>query len=224
MIETRALSKTFTLEGPQAERIEVLRGIDLTIAPGEFVSLLGPSGSGKSTLLAILAGLDRPSSGEVLIAGRRIDRLSEDELARFRGETLGFVFQSYHLVPTLTAAENVALPLDLRGTAGSAARARELLGRVGLGHRADHLPRQLSGGEQQRVAIARALAARPRIVFADEPTGNLDTKNGERVFEALLELRGDTTIVMVSHDERLAARADRVIRLRDGRVESGAGA
>jgi putative ABC transport system ATP-binding protein len=216
MIRTRALHKVFTLDGQ--EPVEVLRGLDLDVAEGEFVSLLGPSGSGKSTLLAILAGLDSPTSGEVTVAGSRLDGLDEEALTRFRRDHLGFIFQSYHLVPTLSALENVALPLELRGEKGARERARALLDEVDLGHRAGHLPRQLSGGEQQRVAIARALAPRPRLIFADEPTGNLDSANGERVFAALLALRGRATVVMVSHDERLAARADRVIRLQDGRL------
>jgi putative ABC transport system ATP-binding protein len=221
MIRTRALRKVFTLDGQ--EPIEVLRGLDLDVSEGEFVSLLGPSGSGKSTLLAILAGLDSPTSGEVTVAGNRLDGLDEESLTRFRRDHLGFIFQSYHLVPTLSALENVALPLELRGEKGAPERARALLEEVGLGHRAGHLPRQLSGGEQQRVAIARALAPRPRLIFADEPTGNLDSANGERVFAALLALRGRATVVMVSHDERLAARADRVIRLQDGRLADAGG-
>jgi putative ABC transport system ATP-binding protein len=168
--------------------------------------------------LAILAGLDRPSSGSIQIAGQRIDALDEEEMTRFRGKNLGFVFQSYHLIPTLTALENAMLPLELQGQSLSQARdlAAQELQRLGLSDRLDHLPRQLSGGEQQRVAIARALVSRPRVIFADEPTGNLDSSNALKILDYLLALRGRTTVMLVTHDANLAARADRVLRLKDG--------
>jgi putative ABC transport system ATP-binding protein len=195
----------------------VLKGITLSIEPGEFVAILGPSGSGKTTLLGLLAGLDRPSEGSVTIDGQDLGRLTEDERARLRGEKIGFVFQTFHLIPTLTARENVQVPLELRGAAAPQ-EAAELLARVGLGDRGHHYPAQLSGGEQQRVAVARAFSNRPRIVFADEPTGNLDAATGATVIDLLTEFnrRMGTTLVLVTHDRDLAARAHRVIRLSDG--------
>jgi len=218
MIELRGLTKTAETG---SHRVEILRGVSLTIARGEFVAVLGPSGSGKSTLLGLMAGLDEPTSGTVTLDGVEITGLEEDELARVRGRKVGFVFQSYQLIPTLTAEENVLLPLELNGNGtGAAARARELLAEVGLGDRMDHYPVQLSGGEQQRVALARAFAARPPILMADEPTGNLDSTNGQHVLELLLALnrREGTTLVLVTHDQDLAKFADRRITLKDGIV------
>jgi putative ABC transport system ATP-binding protein len=182
--------------------------------------IVGPSGSGKTTLLGLLAGLDTPSGGSVLLDGVDLGALDEDARARLRGSKVGFVFQSFQLVPTLTAAENVQVPLELRGERGARARARELLARVGLGDRTHHYPTQLSGGEQQRVALARAFVNRPRVLFADEPTGNLDSATGARVIELMEELNRDsgTTLVLVTHDAELAARAGRIIRLADGAV------
>ena len=205
----------------------MLRDVDLDIAPEEFVAIIGPSGSGKTTLLGLLAGLDNPSSGSVTIDGRALAGLTEDERARFRAANVGFVFQTFQLIPTLTALENVLVPLELSGAARTnggplRARAADLLGRVGLGDRLDHYPAQLSGGEQQRVAIARAFANRPRILFADEPTGNLDAETGDTIIGLLEELNREarTTMVLVTHDAALAARANRVIRLAGGRIVS----
>ncbi|MDQ3605884.1 MAG: ABC transporter ATP-binding protein [Gemmatimonadota bacterium] len=200
----------------------VLGEVSFRVAPGERLAIVGPSGSGKTTLLGLLAGLDRPSGGSVLMDGVEIAGLTEDGRARLRRESIGFVFQSFQLIPTLTARENVQVPLDLAGKEDAAARADELLARVGLGDRRHHYPMQLSGGEQQRVAIARAFVHSPRILFADEPTGNLDAATGARIIELLLELnleRG-TTLVLVTHDPELARRAGRIIRLSDGRVIS----
>jgi putative ABC transport system ATP-binding protein len=201
--------------------VEILRGIDLEIPRGQFVAIMGPSGSGKSTLLGLLAGLDSPTSGSVIIDGEDITGLSEDELARIRGRKIGFVFQSYQLIPTLTAEENVLLPMELAGNgAGSERRARELLERVGLLDRRDHYPVQLSGGEQQRVALARAFVLQPAVIMADEPTGNLDTANGRMVLDLLIELnrREAATLVLVTHDSEISSRADRRVLLRDGLI------
>ena len=204
--------------------VDILKGLDFTIARGEFVAIMGASGSGKSTLLGLLAGLDNPSSGSVSLNGTVISAMPEDELAQLRGRTVGFVFQSYQLIPTLTALENVLLPFELNdeGNDGGAGlgRARVLLESVGLTPRADHYPVQLSGGEQQRVALARAFMLRPPIVLADEPTGNLDTANGQHILELLLQLNQaeGTTLVLVTHDPALAAHASRRIVLRDGLV------
>jgi putative ABC transport system ATP-binding protein len=203
--------------------VDILKGIDFAVPHGQFVAIMGSSGSGKSTLLGLLAGLDTPSSGEVILDGQSISYLPEDKLAQVRGRTIGFVFQSYQLIPTLTALENVLLPHELNADAGKEAgltRARTLLTSVGLGDRLDHYPVQLSGGEQQRVALARAFVLRPPIVLADEPTGNLDTVNGAAVLELLLNLNKTerTTLVLVTHDPVLATYADRVITLRDGLV------
>jgi putative ABC transport system ATP-binding protein len=200
--------------------LTVLDGIDLTIAQGEVVAIVGPSGSGKSTLLGLLAGLDRPSEGSVRVSGRELSQLDEDALALLRRDQLGFVFQSFQLLPNLTARENVLLPLELHRLPNAAVRCTDMLERVGLGARGHHYPAQLSGGEQQRVALARAFAPEPRILLADEPTGNLDPKTGQRVLELLLSLRESvgSTLVIVTHDERVAARADRVIRLDAGRI------
>lgn len=199
--------------------VDILRGIDFDVPHGQFVAIMGASGSGKSTLLGLLAGLDSVTSGSIQLDGAEITGLSEDELARLRARKLGFVFQSYQLIPTLTAEENVALPAELAGGNGaSSGRARELLKSVGLAGRMDHYPVQLSGGEQQRVALARAFMLRPPILMADEPTGNLDTANGAHVLDLLLEMnrREGTTLVLVTHDPQLASRAARRIHMRDG--------
>jgi putative ABC transport system ATP-binding protein len=200
--------------------LTVLDSISFEIAAGAFVAIVGPSGSGKTTLLGLLAGLDTPTSGRVVLDGADLGALSEDARARLRGEKVGFVFQSFQLIPTLTALENVSVPLELRGDTDAAARARDLLGRVGLADRATHLPAQLSGGEQQRVAVARAFANRPRILFADEPTGNLDGVTGGRIIELIESLNRESgsTVILVTHDASLADRTDRIIRLADGRV------
>jgi putative ABC transport system ATP-binding protein len=201
--------------------VEILRGIDLEIPQGQVAAIMGPSGSGKSTLLGLLAGLDTPSSGSVVIDGDDITSLQEDALARIRGRKIGFVFQSYQLIPTLTAEENVLLPVELAGDGkGGVDRARELLDRVGLAARRDHYPVQLSGGEQQRVALARAFILRPPVIMADEPTGNLDSANGRHVLDLLLELnqREGATLVLVTHDPEISARATRRILLRDGLI------
>ena len=200
--------------------------MDLRIEAREFVAILGPSGSGKTTLLGLLAGLDTPATGDVELDGQRLNDLTEDQRARFRAANIGFVFQTFQLVPTLTALENVLVPLELAGAPGSSreleARARTLLERVGLGDRTGHYPQQLSGGEQQRVALARAFASEPRILFADEPTGNLDGETGGRIIDLMVGLNAesDTTLVLVTHDLELAARAGRVIRLASGRIVS----
>ncbi|NNM71042.1 ABC transporter ATP-binding protein [Enterovirga aerilata] len=206
--------------GDGAARVEVLKGISLTVEPGEAVGLVGPSGSGKSTLLMVMAGLERPDRGRVVLDGAELTGLGEDELARVRGRRIGIVFQSFHLVPTMTALENVALPLELAGRDGAFARAKAELETVGLGARLHHYPAQLSGGEQQRVAIARALAPDPAIVVADEPTGNLDETTGRGVADLLFGLKRErgTTLVLVTHDPSLAARCDRTVRLRAGRI------
>jgi putative ABC transport system ATP-binding protein len=207
---------------PSGERVlTILDRVDLVIQPGEFVAVLGPSGSGKSTLLALMAGLDRPTSGEVRIDGAAIQDLSEDALALLRRRKIGFVFQSFQLLGNLTARENVLLPIELLGLPDPRTRARELLDAVGLADRGHHYPSQLSGGEQQRVALARAFATRPAILLADEPTGNLDGATGRRILELLTDLRRreGTTLVLVTHDPAVAALADRLIHLRDGRIE-----
>lgn len=208
--------------GEGAARVHVLKGVSLSIAPGETVSLLGPSGSGKSTLLMTLAGLERPDSGVVHIDGRDLGVLSEDELARFRGAKIGVVFQSFQLIPTMTALENVAVPLELAGKGGAFAIAEAELAAVGLSHRLSHYPTQLSGGEQQRVALARALAPDPLILAADEPTGNLDSETGASVIDLIFaqQKRRSATLVLVTHDPGLAARCGRRVRLRSGRIES----
>jgi putative ABC transport system ATP-binding protein len=204
--------------------VTILDGITLDVRDREILAVTGPSGSGKSTLLGLIAGLDRPSSGSITVGGVDITRLGEDALARVRRDTIGFVFQSFHLIPTLTAAENVAVPLELAGHPGAGARAGELLGAVGLAGRARHSPAQLSGGEQQRVALARAVALRPRLLLADEPTGNLDSVTGTQIVELLLGLREEfrATLVLVTHDQALTRHADRIVRLRDGRLDASA--
>ncbi|WP_349264217.1 ABC transporter ATP-binding protein [Longimicrobium sp.] len=202
--------------------LAALQNVSFQVEPGETVAIVGPSGSGKTTLLGLLAGLDRPTGGRVLLDGTDLGALSEDDRARLRREKIGFVFQSFQLIPTLTARENVAVPLDLAGDGGGGARADELLDRVGLGGRGHHYPTQLSGGEQQRVALARAFIHRPAILFADEPTGNLDAATGARIIELMMELNRElgTTLVLVTHDLELAGRMRRVIRLADGAVVS----
>jgi putative ABC transport system ATP-binding protein len=203
-----------------AGELVILDGIGFSILPGETVAIVGASGSGKSTLLSLLAGLDTPSSGRVLLDGEALSALDEDGRARLRGEKVGFVFQNFQLLPSLTAIENVMLPLELRGDRDADAPARGILRRVGLGERLDHYPRQLSGGEQQRVALARAFVTRPGLLLADEPTGNLDTRTGAAIIELLFELNAQagTTLVLVTHDEALAARCGRTLRLDAGRL------
>ena len=217
MIELREVSKT-VMSG--SDPLTILHPLTLHIQRGKFVAVVGPSGSGKSTLLGLIAGLDAPTSGQVLVAGIDITRLDEDALARLRGEKVGFVFQFFHLIPSLTACENVAVPIEIAGAPDARERAEALLGEVGLTGRSHHYPSQLSGGEQQRVALARALANDPPIVLADEPTGNLDSANGRHIMELLRNIhdaRG-TTLVLVTHDAELAAMADGRLVLRDGRV------
>jgi putative ABC transport system ATP-binding protein len=217
MLAARDLTKEYQ-SGTSA--LAVLREVSFDIPQGTFVSIVGPSGSGKTTLLGLLAGLDLPSRGTVLLDGADLSRLDEDARAQLRGEKVGFIFQSFQLIPTLTAVENVQVPLELRGDPDAGARARDLLHRVGLGDRMGHFPQQLSGGEQQRVAIARAFVNKPRILFADEPTGNLDGTTGARIVELLDELNRESgaTVVIVTHDLTLAEHAQRVIRLKDGIV------
>ena len=205
--------------GRGAARVHILKDIDLHIGSGEAIGLIGPSGSGKSTLLMVMAGLERPDTGSVVIAGEDLGRLDEDALARFRGRRVGIVFQSFHLIPTMTAHENVAVPLELAGDPAAFERAADELAAVGLADRLRHYPAQLSGGEQQRVALARALAPNPAILVADEPTGNLDESTGHQVIDLLFagHAARKTTLVLVTHDAALAARCDRVIRMRSGR-------
>ena len=219
IIEVHGLKKTLH---SGSTSLEILKGIDLSIPARQFVVIMGASGSGKSTLLGLLAGLDTPTSGSVVIDGEEISRLTEDELAHIRATKLGFVFQSYQLIPTLTALENVLLPHELHAKDDGRARAEALLASVGLAERLHHYPVQLSGGEQQRVALARAFMLRPPVILADEPTGNLDSATGARVMELLLELnqREGATLVLVTHDPSLAAHAERKVLLRDGRIES----
>ncbi|HET6368143.1 MAG TPA: ABC transporter ATP-binding protein [Pseudomonadales bacterium] len=217
MIEIAGVGMRFT-SGDRS--VDVLADVTLTIPARQFVAIAGPSGSGKSTLLGLIAGLDRPSSGRIRVADAEVTALGEDALARFRLDTIGYIFQSFHLIPTLTALENVAVPLELAGEPDALPRARALLGEVGLADRAEHYPVQLSGGEQQRVAVARAVARRPPVLLADEPTGNLDSATGKQIIELILGLNRTlgSTLVLVTHDPALAAHADRLITLRDGRV------
>jgi putative ABC transport system ATP-binding protein len=217
MIELHNVSKT-VMSG--AEPLTILHPLTTTIPAGQFVAIVGPSGSGKSTLIGLMAGLDQPSTGEILIDGTDITKLGEDALARLRGRAIGFVFQFFHLVPSLTAFENVLVPMEIAGRKGAAERARSLLDEVGLSGRGHHYPSQLSGGEQQRVAVARALSNEPAVIMADEPTGNLDSSNGQHVIDLLFDVhaRRGTTLVLVTHDTSLAARADVQLSLRDGRV------
>jgi len=207
--------------GSGAARVHILKGVSLTIGQGEAVGLVGPSGSGKSSLLMVLAGLEQANSGTVNVAGQQLTGLSEDALARFRGRNVGIVFQAFHLIPTMTAVENVAVPLELAGRADAFERAAAELTAVGLGNRLDHYPSQLSGGEQQRVAVARALAPEPSILVADEPTGNLDEANGQQIMDLLFatQARRGATLVIVTHDLALARRCDRTVRLRSGHIE-----
>jgi len=200
--------------------VNILRGIDLDIAAGEAVGIVGPSGSGKTSLLMVLAGLERATGGSILLAGHTVTAMDEDALARLRRETVGIVFQAFHLIPTMTALENVAVPLELAGLRDAMTRATQALDAVGLSHRLTHLPGQLSGGEQQRVALARAFAPRPRLLLADEPTGNLDQATGETVMDLLFRLRAETgtTLMLITHDSHLAARCTRRVHLADGRV------
>ena len=207
--------------GSGAARVHILKDISLRVGAGEAIGLIGPSGSGKSTLLMVMAGLERPDSGDVVVNGTPFNALDEDALARFRGRQVGIVFQSFHLIPTMTALENVAVPLELAGNPHAARRAAEELASVGLGDRLHHYPTHLSGGEQQRVAIARALAPSPAILVADEPTGNLDEATGAQIIDLLFagHVERGTTLLLVTHDPSLAARCDRVVRLRSGHVE-----
>ena len=218
LLEVRHLKKVYTTRFG-GNQVEALRNVNFTVEAGEYVAIMGESGSGKTTLLSLLAGLDVPSHGEAWLDGRPIHAADEDARAALRAQAVGFVFQNFQLMPAMSALDNVALPLELRGEAGGAI-ARSLLERVGLGQRLHHLPRQLSGGEQQRVAIARAFATRPRILFADEPTGNLDRKTGLAIEDLLFGMDDarQTTVVVVTHDERLAARCDRQLRLDAGRL------
>ena len=218
MIELRGVSKT-VISGSQP--LTILHPLELLVPAGQFLSVVGPSGSGKSTLLGLIAGLDLPSAGQVLIDEVDITALDEDRLARLRGAKIGFVFQFFHLIPSLTAFENILVPIELAGLADASAKARTLLSDVGLVERAHHYPSQLSGGEQQRVAIARALANDPPILLADEPTGNLDSANGAHVIELLVDVnrRRKTTVVLVTHDLELAGRADVMLTMRDGKTE-----
>ena len=204
----------------EAGPVDILRGVDLEIGRGESVGLVGPSGSGKSTLMAVVAGLERPSAGAVTVAGQRIDSLDEDRLALFRRDHVGVVFQSFHLMPTMSALENVAIPLELAGRRDAFGRAAAGLEAVGLGHRLTHYPSQLSGGEQQRVALARAVACGPALLLADEPTGNLDGDTGRRIIELMFALQRDSgaTLVLITHDAALAARCDRTVAMADGRI------
>jgi putative ABC transport system ATP-binding protein len=219
MISVRGLSMRLASGG---RAVDVLSDVSLEVPARQFLAVAGPSGSGKSTLLGLIAGLDRPTAGRIAVGGVEVTALGEDELARFRRDTVGYVFQSFHLIPTLSALENVAVPLELTGEGDAASRARALLEEVGLGGRAHHYPVQLSGGEQQRVAVARAIARRPPVLLADEPTGNLDSATGKQIVELLVALnRGlGSTLVLVTHDPALAAHADRIVTLRDGRIAS----
>ena len=218
MIELHGVSKT-VMSGDQP--LTILHPLDLSIPSGQFVSVVGPSGSGKSTLLGLIAGLDSPSAGHVIVDGTDITALDEDQLAKLRSRSIGFIFQFFHLIPSLSALENILVPLEIAGVANPAARARDLLGHVKLNERGHHYPSQLSGGEQQRVAIARALANSPPILLADEPTGNLDSKNGELIVELLREINASKgmTVVMVTHDAELVEQSEVVLSMRDGRAE-----
>jgi len=219
MLVARQLTKSYQ---SGAHRLTVLRDVSFSVRAGDWIAIVGPSGSGKTTLLGLLAGLDTPSEGSVLLDGTDLGPLDEDARAMIRGQKVGFIFQSFQLIPTLTAIENVQVPLELRGERDATPRARSWLDRVGLADRITHYPAQLSGGEQQRVAVARAFANSPRVLFADEPTGNLDSATGERIIDLLSELNREagTTIVIVTHDLALAGRAGRIIRLSDGAVAS----
>ena len=209
-----------------AGEVNILRGVDLAIAPGESVGIVGPSGAGKSTLMMVVGGLERASGGEVVVAGVELGGLSEDDLALWRRETVGIVFQAFRLIPTMNALENVAVPLELAGKSDAFARAKEALEQVGLGHRLTHYPDQLSGGEQQRVALARAFVIQPKLLIADEPTGNLDGTTGTAIMDLLFSLRDrfGTTLLLVTHDVGLAQRCNRVVRVKDGLIDAGGAA
>ncbi len=217
ILEARQLYKTYTVDN---RRISVLKDISLSIATGEFVVIAGSSGSGKTTLLTLLSGLDQPSSGHVVIQGQEITGATEDELAPIRNRMIGFVFQSFHLVPSMTAKENIMFPAEIMGNKDAEQTALQLLGRVGLADRADNMPSQLSGGEKQRVSLCRAMVNRPKLLFADEPTGNLDSKNGDIVLSQLIDLKTeqDATLILVTHNPDIAKAADRVLTLEDGRL------
>ena len=219
MIAVQHLTMQLTAAG---ERVSILDDVSFDIPDKQMVAIVGPSGSGKSTLLGLIAGLDRPTSGTIWLNGTEISRLREEAMARMRLATIGYIFQSFHLIPTLTAVENVAVPLELAGKLDARQRAQEVLREVGLGHRLSHYPVQLSGGDQHRVAVARAFACRPPILLADEPTGNLDSSTGQQIIDLILALHRDmgTTLVLVTHDHTLASSMERVISLRDGRIES----
>ncbi len=208
----------------RAGDVDILRGVDLEVRPGEALGIVGPSGSGKTTLLMVIAGLEKASKGEVTVAGKPLGGLGEDELAAFRRDHVGIVFQSFHLIPTMTALENVAVPLEFRGAKDAMEVAASRLGQVGLGHRLDHYPSQLSGGEQQRVAIARALASGAKIIIADEPTGNLDHVTGEQIIRLLFDVKeqSGTSLILVTHDRALAQRCDRMAEVLDGQIVAGA--
>jgi putative ABC transport system ATP-binding protein len=222
--DTISISNVNLSLGSGAARVHILKDISLKVAPGEAIGLIGPSGSGKSTLLMVMAGLERPDSGEVVVNGTPFNALDEDALARFRGRHVGIVFQSFHLIPTMTALENVAVPLELAGNPDASERAAHELASVGLGDRLHHYPTQLSGGEQQRVALARALAPDPAILVADEPTGNLDEATGKQIVDLLFTKHAERgmTLVLVTHDHALAQRCDRVVRLRSGHIDGPA--
>jgi len=219
ILEARRISKTYTLDH---RSIPVLNGVSLSVEPGEFVVINGTSGSGKTTLLMLLSGLDHPTSGQVLIDNRDITGAKEDDLAPLRNKLIGFVFQSFHLVPSMTALENVMFPAELRGDAQAHLKAKSLLERIGMADRADNLPSQLSGGEKQRIALCRAVINQPKLLFADEPTGNLDSKNGQAVLAELLRLKHDNnaTLVLVTHNPEIAKASDRIFYLRDGKLSN----
>jgi putative ABC transport system ATP-binding protein len=224
MTQSAVLLKDVTLTLPsRAGNVEILKGVDLSVKSGEAIGIVGPSGSGKTSLLMLIAGLERATSGTLEVAGTSLKNKNEDALAAFRRDTIGIIFQSFHLIPTMTALENVAVPLEFRGVANAMGIAEEKLKRVGLSHRLSHYPGQLSGGEQQRVAIARALASGARILLADEPTGNLDQETGEQIIKLLFELRQQegASLLLITHDRALAKRCDRIAEVRDGKIISG---
>ncbi len=224
MTQTAVLLENITLTLPsRAGNVEILRGVDLSVNAGEAIGIVGPSGSGKTSLLMLIAGLERATSGTLEVAGTSLKNKNEDALAAFRRDAIGIIFQSFHLIPTMTALENVSVPLEFRGVADAMQLAEEKLKRVGLGHRMSHYPGQLSGGEQQRVAIARALASGARILLADEPTGNLDQETGEQIIKLLFELKKQegASLLLITHDRALAKRCDRIAEVRDGKIISG---
>lgn len=224
MTQSAVLLKNVTLTLPsRAGNVEILRGVDLSVNVGEAIGIVGPSGSGKTSLLMLIAGLERATSGTLQVAGTSLKDKNEDALAAFRRDVIGIIFQSFHLIPTMTALENVSVPLEFRGVANAMELAEEKLKRVGLGHRLTHYPGQLSGGEQQRVAIARALASGARILLADEPTGNLDQETGEQIIKLLFELKKQegASLLLITHDRALAKRCDRIAEVRDGKIISG---